>query len=120
VARGVVHPIPPHRPVKAVLAAFNTTAMVLGYICLAFLFCFAVWIIGVWLEKWKYKRRRQRKNDADWDRIRSAWLQDMEVQRVNTVEQRVVDSTDRTATAVLGFAPEDIYNYEEEYRRDVS
>jgi hypothetical protein len=105
---------------ESVLAAFNTTAMVLGYICLAFLFCFAIWIIGIWLEKWKYKRRRQRKNDAEWDLVRSSWLRTMEGERINTVEQRVIDSTDRTHTAVLGFAPEDIYNYEEEYRRDVS
>jgi IS4 transposase len=106
--------------VSTILAAFNTTAMVLGYISLAFIVGFASWIISIWLEKWKYKRRRARKNDAEWDQIRSAWLRSMDVERINTVEQRVIDSTDRTETAVLGITPEDIYDYEKEWHRDVS
>lgn len=103
-----------------VLAAFNTTAMVLGYISLALIIGFVGWIAMVWHEKWRYNRRRKRRQDAEWDRVRSAWLRQVQLERIDTVEQRVVDSTDRTRTAQLNFTPEDIYNYEEDFRRDAS
>lgn len=106
--------------VSSVLTAVNTTAMVLGYMVLAGLLSFVAWILGVWLDKWKYERRKKRRHDAEWDDIRSVWLRYMDVERTDTAEQRVIDSTDRIDTAVLGITPEDIYDYEKELRRDAS
>lgn len=107
---------------RELLAATNTAAMVLGYIFLALLMLFIVWIAGVWFDKWSYQRRRSRRNDLEWDRIRSKWLnEDISLQRIRTAEHRVIDSADRIDTNVLDIPDEDrVYDYMEDIRSEAS
>lgn len=107
--------------IDRLIAAFNTTAMVLGYIVLILLLSFVVWVLGVWFDKWRYQRRRRRRHDREWDRIRAQWLAgDISIQPAQPADQRVIDTVDRIDTAVLDFTPEDIYDYEKELRHDAS
>jgi hypothetical protein len=109
-----------------VFTVVNTTAMVLGYMVLALLVSFVCWVIGVWHDKWKYERRRKRRHDIEWDNLRSAWLRNMDFERVDTAEQQVVDFHDRLDTAVMEFpvleelTHEQVYDYMEDSQRDVS
>jgi hypothetical protein len=120
VAAGARTVLPAEAVVSGVLTAVNTAAMVLGYLVLALLLAFVCWIIGVWLDKWRYQRRRKRRHDEEWDRIRSKWLLEGDFERVRTNEYQVIDTADRIDTAVLGDPIGHIYDYEEELRRDAS
>lgn len=103
------------------MADLNIAAMVIGYIVIALLLAGVIFLAILWHEKYRYHRRRKRKNDIEWDNVRSKWLDErIPIQRVRTVEQEVVSSVDRIDTAVLGFQAEDIYDYERELHRDVS
>jgi hypothetical protein len=85
------------------IAALNITAMVLGYFVLALFVLFVSWLVGVWLDKWQYKKRRDRQHDIEWDNIRSKWLDNYV-----PIERR---PTNHHTTDVLDFTPEDIINY---------
>lgn len=97
-----------------ILVRLNIAAMVVGYIVIALLITGALFLATLWHEKYRYQRRRKRKNDIEWDNVRSKWLDEyIPVQRVQTV-------VDRIDTAVLDDVVEKIYDYEEELYREVS
>jgi hypothetical protein len=92
----------------------------LGYLVLALLIGFVLFIASAWLDKWTYQRKRNRRHDIEWDNIRSKWLLEGDIERVTTQEHRVIDSVDRIDTAVLGDPYGQFYDYQEELRRDAS
>lgn len=95
-----------------VVSAANTTATVLGYLVLTLLVGGVGWFLSVRHDAWKYKRRRQRQHDIDWDNLRSAWIFDMHQDRVETKEQHTIARVD---TDVLNYTVEQIYDYQKEY-----
>jgi lipopolysaccharide export LptBFGC system permease protein LptF len=103
-----------------IVHAVNTAAMVLGYLVLALLIGIVLFIASAWLDKWSYQRKKNRRHDIEWDNVRSKWLLEGDIQRARTDEYRVIDSVDRIDTAELGNIPEQVYNYQEELRRDAS
>jgi hypothetical protein len=105
--------------VSAVVEDLNTTATVIGYLVLTLLIAGVIFLAILWYEKWRYKLRRQRKHDIDWDRIREKWLLEKPLDRPTTRPQRLVNS-DRVDTDVLDFTSDQLYNYQEDRYRDAS
>lgn len=104
-----------------ILVRLNIAAMVVGYIVLTLLIVGVLFLATLWHEKYRYQRYRKRKNDIEWDNVRSKWLDEyIPIQRVQTVDETVVSSVDRIDTAVLDDVVEQIYDYQEDLYRDVS
>lgn len=113
--------------VQELLSYLNTTAMVLGYILLALFLAGVVWFAGTWAETWRYKRNRRRRQDREWDQVRSVWLDEMYTEerhaqmydladRIETEEhpKTVVNSIDRIDTEVMHATFDQIVHYQKE------
>lgn len=114
--------------VRELLSYLNITAMVLGYILLVLFVSAAVWMGRNWADNWRYKRRRKRMHDIQWDNVRSAWLLDMHTRpadvhditdRIDTLEhpQTIVGSIDRINTDVMDYTINQIVDYQKEHHK---
>jgi hypothetical protein len=119
-------PIRAQASVNHIVQAVDTAAMVLGYLVLALLIGIVLFIASAWLDKWSYQRKKSRRHDDEWARVRSKWLLEGDFERVRTNEQFAVDFHDRLQTDVMEFpiiqdlTHQDVYNYLEESHRDAS
>lgn len=102
-----------------IVTKVNDTALILGYLVLLSLLAGLIWFFAIRYEAWRYKRRRARKHDIDWDNLRSAWIFDLQQSRIDTAETPIINSN-RVDTDVLDFTVEQIYDYQKEYRNDVA
>ncbi|MFL6416806.1 MAG: hypothetical protein ACJ74Y_14175 [Bryobacteraceae bacterium] len=103
-----------------ILADLNTTAMVVGYISLVGMMGVAYYLFSLWANAFKYKRRRKRRLDAEWDSIRTQWLSGN--LRTAEPEQPVEYIHSRVDTDILDVNVETpLYDYQEEdLHRDAS
>jgi hypothetical protein len=88
--------------VNHIVQAVDTAAMVLGYLVLALLIGIVLFIASAWLDKWSYQRKKSRRHDDEWARVRSKWLLEGDIQRARTDEYagrliRSIGSTPRNS-----------------------
>lgn len=120
--------------IEELLSYLTTTAAVIGFIVLTLLLAGFFWLVGVWHNAWKYKQRRKRKHDIEWDNVRSKWLDEhipIQRYRTDTVEQAAIrqdqlDTTeltinpDRLNTDIMDLTIEQIVTYQKEHDHDAS
>lgn len=104
---------------SSIVSKANVTAQMLGYLVLFLLLAGLTWLISIRLEAWRYRLKRARRHDLEWDNLRSAWIFDQQQDRTDTVEAPVIDPS-RVNTDVLDFTVEQIYDYQKEHRNDVA
>lgn len=100
-----------------ILADLNTAAMVLGYIFLVLILAAILYFASFFLANWKYKMNRKRRQDKEWDNIRSKWLLEGPIEPRRKVDHEPYNRID---TDVLDVTVDQIYDYQKEQYRDAS
>jgi hypothetical protein len=100
--------------VSALFGMFNDTALVLGYLVLIIWVMFIIWVGIVLVRELKFDSKKKKHEEKEWDNIRSRWLTDMKNDERYTVQP------DAYTTDILDFTVDDVYNYQEDKRRDAS
>lgn len=90
----------------------NITATVLGYIFMILILLVFSYYFTWFVANYRYKQKRKRRQDREWDHLRNAWILDM-----RNDERRTIDEV-RTNTNILDLTVEQIYDYQKEIDRD--